>query len=312
MQKSIKVSLVKIKEHLMIQTIGVVGLGLMGSAISENLIKRDYAVIGYDILSGQIEVLKKKGGTSAANCAEVAEIADVVLTSLPSEASLREVVGGRQGLVKSDTQDLIVIETSTLPLKAKQEAKKSLNSVGIEILDCPLSGTAAQAVKMDLAVYGSGDRHTYDICIPVFEGFARSHYFLGEFGMGSKMKFIANLLVAIHNVSAAEAFVLGMKAGLDPALIYDVIRDGAGSSRMLEVRGPLMVSQNYDEVTMKVDVFQKDIDIITSFAAELNTSIPLLSAAARIYSLALEKGYAKRDTASVCAVLEEMAGLKRS
>jgi putative dehydrogenase len=145
----------------------------------------------------------------------------------------------------------------------------------------------------------------------VFEGFARSHYYLGEFGMGSRMKFVANLLVAIHNVSAAEAFVLGAKAGLDRETILKVIADGAGTSRMFEVRGPMMVAGDYDEATMKVDVFQKDMKIITAFAAELQCPTPLLSAAAQIYTSALAGGRAKQDTASVCAVLEEMAGVTR-
>ena len=296
----------------MIQTIGIIGLGLMGSAMSENLLKGKYSVIGYDILPEQIEALKRKSGIGAATCSDVAEAADVVITSLPGETSLMEVVGGKYGLLKSKKSGLIVIETSTLPLKTKKEAKAALDSVGMTLLDCPLSGTAAQAVKKDLVVYASGDRLAYDTCKPVFECFARSHFYLGKFGTGSKMKFIANLLVAIHNVSAAEALVLGMKAGLDPKMIYQVISDGAGSSRMFEVRGPLMVSEKYDEVTMKVDVFQKDIDIITSFAKELNVPLPLLSTAAKIYTMALEKGRAKQDTASVCAVLEELAGLKRN
>lgn len=296
----------------MIQTIGMIGLGLMGSAMSENLLKGKYSVIGYDILPEQIEALKRKNGKGAATCSDVAEVADVVITSLPGETSLMEVVGGRHGLLKSKKSGLIVIETSTLPLKAKKEAKAALDLVGMILLDCPLSGTAAQAVKKDLAVYASGDRQAYNFCIPVFEGFARSHFYLGKFGMGTRMKLVANLLVAIHNVSAAEGFVLGMKAGLDPEMIYQVISDGAGSSRMFEVRGPLMVSEKYDEVTMKVDVFQKDIEIITSFAKELNVPIPLLSTAAKIYTMALEKGRAKQDTAAVCAVLEELAGLKRN
>jgi len=296
----------------MIQKIGIIGLGLMGSAISENLLKTEYPVIGFDILPGKTKALKRKNGTGVLSCKEVAEFSDVVITSLPGESSLKEVVKGNHGLLESKKSNLIVIETSTLSLETKQEAKEALDSVGMALLDCPISGTAAQAVKKDLAVYASGDPKAYETCIPVFEGFARSHYYFGEFGMGSKMKFVANLLVAIHNVSAAEAFVLGIKAGLDPQMIYDAIRDSAGSSRMFEVRGPLMVSEKYDEVTMKVDVFQKDIDIITAFAKELNTPIPLLSTAARIYMMALEKGHAKQDTASVCAVLEELAGIKRS
>ena len=295
----------------MIQKIGIIGLGLMGSAISENLLNENFAVIGFDILREKTKALKRKNGTPARSCREVADFSDVVITSLPSESSLKKVITGNHGLIESKKSGLIVIETSTLSLETKQEAKETLESVGIILLDCPLSGTAAQAAKKDIAVYASGDPIAYGTCTPVFESFARSHHYIGEFGKGSKMKFIANLLVAIHNVSAAEAFVLGMRAGLDPQMIYDVIRDGAGSSRMFEVRGPLMISKKYDEVTMKVDVFQKDIEIITAFAKNLNAPIPLLSAAARIYRMALEKGHAEQDTAAVCEVMEEMAAIER-
>jgi putative dehydrogenase len=294
------------------KNVGMIGLGLMGSAMSANLLKAGYSVIGYDVLPKQIEALKIQNGRGAASSSEVAEVADIVITSLPSEASLKEVVRGENGLLTSKKKDLIVIETSTLPLEVKQEMREALDEKGIVLLDCPLSGTAAQAIQKDLAVYASGDRHAYEVCIPVFEGFARAHHYLGEFGFGSKMKFVANLLVAIHNVSAAEAFVLGMKAGLEPELIYKVISDGAGSSRMFEVRGPLMISENYDDVTMKVDVFQKDIEIITAFAEALNVPTPLLSTAAEIYTMSMAEGYAKQDTASVCAVLQKMTGLKRN
>ena len=148
-------------------------------------------------------------------------------------------------------------------------------------------------------------------CQPVFDGFARATYYIGEFGTGSQMKFIANLLVAVHNVASAEAFVLGMKAGLDPELIYRVISDGAGTSRMFEIRGPMMAVGEYDEATMKVGVFQKDLDIITAFAKSLHCPTPLLSTSCQIYTQALAGGRSLQDTASVCAVLEEMASLKR-
>ena len=292
----------------MIQKIGVIGLGLMGSVISANLLKEGFAVIGYDILPQQVAVFQKKSGIGAASCRQVAEHADIVILSLPSGASLNEVVNGNEGLSACKKKGLIVIETSTLSLNDKQTARENLDDVGMVLLDCPLSGTAAQAVNKDLAVYASGDRQAYDASVSVFEGFARAHYYLGDFGLGSKMKFIANLLVAIHNVSAAEAFVLGKKSGLDPDTIYKVISDGAGSSRMFEVRGPLMVSGKYDDATMKVDVFQKDIEIITAFAKDVKSPTPLLTAASRIYAMALETGRGKQDTASVCAVLEEMAG----
>ena len=125
------------------------------------------------------------------------------------------------------------------------------------------------------------------------------------------MKFIANLLVTVHNVAAAEAMVLAMKSGLDPEFVLNVISDGAGSSRMLEVRGSMMLAGNYAEATMKMDVYQKDINIISAFADGLQCPTPLMSAASEIYRAGLAQGLAKQDTAPVCAVLEQMAGISR-
>lgn len=294
------------------KTIGAIGLGLMGSAISANLLSAGYRVIGFDILPERVDALAGKNGTPARSCSQVAECSDVVITSLPADAALKEVVKGPGGLLECPKAGLIVIETSTLSLEAKQEARNELEPAGVAVLDCPLSGTAAQAAEKDLVAFASGDRSAFERCIPVIEAFSRSHHYLGEFGLGSKMKFIANLLVAIHNVSAAEAIVLGEKAGLDPGMLYEVIKDGAGSSRMFEVRGPLMVAGNYGEATMKVDLFLKDIEIITAFARKLNAPTPLLSAAARVYETASKQGRDKQDTASVCAVLEAQAGIKKS
>lgn len=299
------------KEQTMNQKIGMIGVGIMGSAMSANLLKAGYEVIGYDVDSKKVDALARIGGNGAGSCREVAEQADVVITSLPSVEALQQVVNATNGLVSAEKKNLIVIETSTLTLEAKQAAHDALKAVGVEILDCPLSGTGAQAVKKDIVVYASGNREACEACDPIFNGFSRANYYVGEFGMGSKMKFVANLLVTIHNVSAAEALVLGMKAGLDPDIMVKAIRDGAGTSRMFEVRGPLMAAAKYDVATMKVDMHQKDINIISDFANKLDCPTPLLSAAAQIYTAALANGYAKHDTASVCAVLEEMAGIKR-
>jgi 3-hydroxyisobutyrate dehydrogenase-like beta-hydroxyacid dehydrogenase len=293
------------------QKIGMLGVGIMGSAMSANLLKAGYEVIGYDVAPRQLDGLVREGGKGAGSCREVAEQADVVITSLPSGEALQQVVNAKDGLVAAQKKDLIVIETSTLTLEDKQSAHDSLSAVGVEILDCPLSGTGAQAVKKDIVVYASGNQTACEHCDAIFNGFSRANYYVGEFGMGTKMKLVANLLVTIHNVSAAEAFVLGMKAGLDPEMLLKAVSDGGGTSRMFEVRGPLMVAGKYDKATMKVDMHQKDINIISEFAQKLNCPTPMLSAAAQIYTAALAKGRAKQDTASVCAVLEEMAGIKR-
>ena len=241
----------------------------------------------------------------------MAEASDIVVTSLPSIDAFEEVVDGENGLVASGRDGLIVVESSTPPIETKLKAHKALDSVGITLLDCPLSGTGAQAITKDLVVYASGNPAAFDTCVPVFNGFSRSNHYVGQFGNGSKMKFVANLLVAIHNASAAEAFVLGMKSGLDPEMIYKVIGDGAGTSRMFEVRGPMMAKGAYDEATMKMDVWQKDMKIIGDFARQTQCPTPLFSSCAQVYTSAMAKGRAKQDTACICAVMEEWADLKR-
>jgi putative dehydrogenase len=253
-------------------------------------------------------VLSKAGGQAARNVRDLAARAPIIITSLPSAESLHSVAAELAG---AHHRDQIVIETSTLPIATKDDARKLLADQDITLLDCPLSGTGAQARVKDLAVYASGSRSAYRRCIPVFEAFARTHYFLGRFGAGSKMKFLANLLVAIHNVSAAEALVLGMKAGLDPGLMVKVLGDGAGSSRMLQVRGPMMARNDYTDAAMKVGVWQKDMRIITEFARELDCPTPLFAATTAIYNAAMALGFAEADTACVCAVLERWATIRR-
>lgn len=288
--------------------VGVIGLGIMGSALSGNLIGAGFTVFGYDVLARRRSELAKAGGGTSRSVRDAAKRAPTVITSLPSSAALLEVAAEIAG---AHHPEQIVVETSTLPIAIKEQARKLLAAQGVSLLDCPLSGTGAQARLKDLAVYASGRRGDYRRCIPIFDGFARTHYFLGPFGAGSRMKFLANLLVAIHNVSTAEALVLGMKAGLDPALMVKVLGDGAGSSRMLQVRGPMMVRNDYADAGMKVGVWQKDMQIISEFARQLDCPTPLFAATTAIYNAAMAQGFAEADTASVCAVLESWATVRR-
>jgi 3-hydroxyisobutyrate dehydrogenase-like beta-hydroxyacid dehydrogenase len=159
-------------------------------------------------------------------------------------------------------------------------------------------------------VYASGSRAAYRRVAPVLSALARAHYFVGPFGAGSRMKFVANLLVAIHNVAAAEALVLGMKAGLDGAQVLRLVGEGAGSSRILQLRGPMMVKGRYRPPTMTLANFEKDLAIIAAFARKVGARTPLFSAAAPIYAAATRKN-PSLDTAAVCAVLEKMTGIRR-
>jgi 3-hydroxyisobutyrate dehydrogenase-like beta-hydroxyacid dehydrogenase len=285
------------------KAVGVVGLGIMGSAMSANLLKNGFRVYGYDVLAAKRSALKKAGGIPCGSVAEVCSKSRVIITSLPSAEALHKVSRQLQG---------IVVETSTLPIADKLKAELALRKRKSILLDCPLSGTGAQAKAGDLVVYGSGDKAAFLQIKSILKGFSRAQYFVGEFGNGSKMKFVANLMVAIHNVSAAEAFALGIKAGLKPKAIYDVQANSAGSSRMFQVRGPMMAAGKYTDVTMSNRLWQKDMKIIGEFAAQLGVATPLFNASAAIYSAAMAQGYADQDTGAVCAVLERLSGVRRS
>jgi 3-hydroxyisobutyrate dehydrogenase-like beta-hydroxyacid dehydrogenase len=292
-------------------SVGLLGLGIMGGAMSANLLAAGFRVAGFDPSEERTSAFAAMGGTVCASARAVAECADIIISVLPSVKALDDVVFGVDGLLAAKCPGQILIEASTLPLKDKLQVRDRTVDA-LTVLDCPLSGTGAQALTKDLLVYASGDGASIARCQAVFDGFARATHDLGEFGNGSKMKFVANLLVAIHNVAAAEAFVLGMKAGLDPQDIYRVVGDGAGGSRMFTVRGPQMIADCYEPATMKVEIWQKDMHIISEFAAGLNCPTPLLSACAPVYTAAMAQGRGAQDTAAVCAVLGEAARLERS
>jgi L-threonate 2-dehydrogenase len=291
-------------------TVGVVGLGIMGGAIAKNLVAAGWRVLGYDIDPKRTAEAKAAGVETTANAAALAASADTIITSLPTPAALDATV---EAIAAAKAPRRVVVEASTFALDDKARAEAALRAAGHVMLDCPLSGTGAQARNKDLVVYASGDKASIAALGPLFADFSRQTYDLGAFGNGMKMKFVANLLVAIHNVASAEAFVLGMKAGLDPRQIYDLIKNGAGNSRVFELRGPFMAQDRYggENVTMKVGMWQKDMSVIGDFARKSGVPTPLFSATEPIYAAAMSTGHAGDDTASVCAVLEAMAGIKR-
>jgi len=288
--------------------IGVIGLGNIGSSIAIHLAKNGFEVVGFDVRPEPNQQLAVDGGKALASPAEVVKVADVVISSLPSAAALEAVLGE----ITPHIGGKVLIETSTLGLDTKDDAYKAIRAAGGQIVDCPLSGTAMQAKKGDVVAYASADEGVVKGIQDVLDGFNRKTYDLGEYGMGSKMKYIANLLVAVHNVSTAEALVLAQKAGLDINRAIEVVSDGAGGSRMLEVRGPMMANGSYGEPGMNVGVFMKDVALIGDYARKLGAPTPLLNSTTPIYTAALAHGWANSDTASVYAILADMANLDRA
>jgi len=290
-------------------TVGVVGLGIMGGSFARNLVESGWRVLGYDTDPKRRRALAKAGVEIAPDVAALAKAVPTIITSLPSPKALDMVVAE---ITATKRPSKVVIEASTFTLDDKERAERALRKAGHIPLDCPISGTGAQAAVKDLVVYASGDTRTIARLKPLFLGFSRAVHDLGEFGNGSRMKYVANLLVAIHNVASAEAMVLGIKAGLDPKRIFDLVTIGAGNSRVFELRAPMMVKNNYDAATMKIKVWQKDMDVIGAYATSLGVPTPLFSATIPVYASAMSMGHGLRDTAAVCAVLEAMAGVRRS
>jgi L-threonate 2-dehydrogenase len=289
------------------RAVGVIGLGAMGGAFARHLVEAGYAVSGYDIDAKRMQLLKRRGGTPGASVASIAGRHHTIITSLPSVEACNSVYFGSGGIAHEAQPGTIVIETSTMALELKVALRDGCRKRKITVLDCPISGTGAQAAAKDTAVYASGDPDAVQRCRAIFAGFARSMHFCGEYGNGSKLKFIANLLVTIHNVAAAEAVVLGRKSGLDARLLYDVIRDGAGTSRMFEVRGAKMIADDYSNASMALGLYQKDINIIAAFAAALHCPTPLFDASRQFYAAGLAQAREDDDPAVVCDVLAQMA-----
>jgi putative dehydrogenase len=280
------------------QLVGIVGLGIMGGAISANLVERGWRVIGCDIDEARRHEATGAGVTVVENVAQVAARSPIIMTSLPAAARLVAQT------IALESSPRTVLELSTLALDDKLAFKSLLDASNHVALDCPLSGTGAQAKMRDLVVYASGDSAAIKRCESLFADFAKQSVDLGSYGNGSRMKFVANLLVAIHNVAAAEAMMIAESAGLDLRQVIECVGPGAGGSRMFQMRAPMMARRSYAPATMRVATWKKDMTIIDQFVSQLGCAAPLFASTAPIYEKALAMGFADQDTASVFEVFK--------
>jgi len=287
--------------------VGIIGLGIMGGAMAANLLRAEHRVVGYDIDGDKVEVLAGEGVIPAGSVSEVAYAAEVVVLSLPTTDALHEVVDELAGC---GATGVLCIEAGTLPLADKVAAREKLDQAGLELMDVPLSGTGIQARDATLVVLASGSREGFDAAKPVFDAIGRSSHYLGEFGNGSKMKYIANLLVAVHNLATAEAHALGIAAGMDPRVVQEVMEDGVGSSKIFEIRGPMMVADDYPPAA-RLDIIRKDAGLIADYARSVGAPTPLLDVALEVYEDASAAGLGDLDAAALLRHLEKLGGLTR-
>lgn len=289
-------------------TVGQIGLGVLGSAMAPNIMKSGFPLIGYDVRAEAVAELAAAGMIAGKDPRDVAARADMVITCLPSAASLMEVAGAIAG-AGNDGQ--IVIETSTLSVADKEAARDIIEGGGGRMLDCPVSGNRILAVKKQLTAFASGDEAAFGEAEAVIGGFASRVFYVGAFGAGMKMKFCANILNLVHNSVAAEVMVLGMKSGLDPKMMHEVISGSGSSSSMFETRGAMMAHNNYVHEGMNFSIPLKDARFISEHAAGLFAPIPIYQAALQPYYAAVAQGHMDEDASAVCAAMERAANCER-
>ena len=289
--------------------IGVIGLGIMGGMMAETLLASGYRVAGYDVAPAARARLKRAGGRPLMSTAALTAQCDFLITSLATSAALAAVMTEIAGTASSGARPL-VIETSTLPLDDKIVAQAMLKRVGVTLLDCPISGTAARMKERTWTIFLSGPAMACKRVLPMLRAFTDNLPNVGVFGNGTRMKYAANHLVAIYNVAYGEVVTLGRKMGLDVRQMLALFGPspvlGTGVMRL---RMPFMLDRKYSPPTMKVEVWQKDMQVIGDMAKSLDCPLPLFNACAPIYTAAMAQGLAQEDTASVAEVLGVMAGL---
>ena len=291
--------------------IGIVGVGLLGSAVASRLLQAKFQVKGYDTDPAQLKLLQGRGLVTAVSPSELASESDAVFTILPSLEAVETTILGRGGLVETAPRDCTLIQMSTISPELTRRLETAASTGGLGFLDAPMSGTSAMVERGDCVIFVAGDRSRVEACQPIFDAIARKNHYVGEAGMASLAKLATNLLVGLNTAALAEALVLGAKGGLSPAVLVEILKDSAGASKMLEVRGPLMVNRRFDP-QMKIDLFLKDFRLMLQEGLRLGAPLPLTSVAQQLALASAVAGRGEEDLAAIVTTLERLAGLERN
>ncbi|HEX9821992.1 MAG TPA: NAD(P)-dependent oxidoreductase [Methylomirabilota bacterium] len=283
-------------------TIGIVGVGLLGHAVASRLRDAGHAVVGYDIVPGRLDRLAALGGTPATSAADVARGSEAVCTLLPSLAAVEHAILGRDGIVAGARSGQTIFQMSTISPALTERLAQETAARGLAFLDCPISGTSGMVARGHGVIFVGGDRAAYERWRPLLESVLPGPVHIGAAGRAMLLKLVANLLVALNSASVAEALTMARRGGLDPRMVLDVLRTGAATSRMLEVRGPMMVSGEFP-AQMKLDLFMKDLHLIQEAAGVVGARVPLTDVAERLYAAAQTAGHGGEDLAVVITEL---------
>jgi 3-hydroxyisobutyrate dehydrogenase-like beta-hydroxyacid dehydrogenase len=286
------------------ETVGVVGLGLLGHAVASRLVAAGHRVVGHDVVPARGDALKMLGGEPASSVAGVTAESEIVCTLLPSLDAVEHVVLGRGGIVDTARPGTTVVQMSTISPTLTEKLARDVTARGHGFLDCPVSGTSGMVERGNGVIFVGGERALFDRWQATLAAVLPRPIFVGRAGQAMTLKLVANLLVALHSAAAAEALTMARRAGLDLGLVLDVLGSGAATSRMLEVRGPL-IAQGEFPPQMKLDLFMKDLHLIQDAARAVDAPLPLTDVAERLYAAVAAEGHGGEDLAVVARVFEK-------
>lgn len=282
--------------------VGMIGIGQLGLPIAANLIGAGFKVVGFR--RNDRAAFVAQGGIALSSPVEVAEAADVLLLCLPGEAAQLEVLDGPQGVLTALRPGKILVELGTYSREFKQAQAARIEATGARALEVEVSGSPALVTQRKAALYIGGDSDVLDSCSKVLEGITDSRFHIGSFGSAVAVKLIANYLLTIHTLAAAEAVNMGRRAGFDPARLVEVLRQGAGGSTMLTVRGPMMAAGAFSPAPGPFKTLEKYLDMGASLADQLGCATPLFSASLPYFRRALEGGMEDLDISAVIQLVE--------
>ena len=287
--------------------VGVIGLGKMGLPIARNLMVRGFHVTGYR-RSGSPELIKE-GGTMAASVAELAAEADVILSIVPAAGDVEEIICGPQGTLSTLKHGTVHIEMSTIDVDRKARLRDQVRAKGGDLLDCPISGSPGMVTPRLATTFASGDPTSVSTVSAVLDAISGPWVYTGPFGTGAQLKYIANLLLAVHTVAAAEAMALARRSGLDLELVQKTLDNSIASSAIWQQRGPLMAERAWSPAPGPVHTLHPILEQIEDHAAKTGLPAPVFAAAKEVFDKAVADGWGHLDIACVHDQLSGVSAL---
>jgi putative dehydrogenase len=282
------------------QSIGLVGLGVMGKGVAQNLIKNGFQVVGRDINIESLKWLESIGGKAATQASDITQTCDVVISFVVNDVQTDALLFGEDGLASTMKPGSVLIACSTMAPQYLKGLQSRLAKSGIELIDAPVTGGQVGARNGTLTIMAAGKPEVYDRVHPVLSAFGGKIFFLGaEPGMGAQMKVVNQLLCGVHIAAAAEALAMAKKHGLPLDTTLEILKSGAASSWMLGDRGTRMITDSFNDVTSAVDIFVKDLGLVLDSAKQSSFAAPMAHTAFLQFLAASGHGLGKLDDAAV-------------